>query len=128
MSRANQALVDKALRKLEAGKAREAFVTLKRLAEVGNEAAYPMLGYLYDVGEGTWKDVEQAVHWYLLGYKSGSSMCASNLATIYRDAGESRNEYKWYKRAAEMGDGDAQVEVAIRLLSGKGVRRNVKEA
>jgi TPR repeat protein len=128
MSYSDHAPVEKALRRLEAGKAREAFVALKSLAEAGNTEAYPMLGYLYDIGEGTWKDAKQARHWYELGYKSGSAICASNLATVCRDAGDSRNEYKWYRRAADLGDGDALVEVAIRLLSGKGVRRNLTGA
>jgi hypothetical protein len=87
-----------------------------------------MLGYLYDVGEGTWRDRKLAIHWYKLGYKAGSSMSAGNLATVYRDAGDARNEYKWYLNAAGLGDGDAMVEVAIRLLSGKGVRRNLRTA
>lgn len=120
--------VDAALRQYEEGDAAGAFAALKALAESGNDAAFPILGYLYDVGEGTRKNTKRAIHWYEQGYKAGSSMCASNLATIYRDAGDARKEFKWYQRGAAMDDGDAQVEVAIRLLTGKGVRRDLKEA
>ena len=120
--------VEKALWDLEAGREKKAFLTLKRLAEAGNKAAFPMLGYLYDVGQGTWRDPKLAMHWYMLGYRSGSATCASNIATVYRDAGNARREFEWYQRAVALGDGDAKLELAIRLLSGKGVRRNRKAA
>lgn len=48
----------------------------------------------------------------------------SNLATVYRDAGKPRLEHAWYLRAADMGDGDGLVDLAIRYLTGKGTRRN----
>jgi len=117
-----------ALRKLETGRPLEAFRELKVLAERGDEHAYHMLGYLYDVGEGTRRDRKKALHWYLRGYSVGNSSCATNIATIYRDAGESRKEFQWYSKAMALGDGDAELEVAIRLLSGKGVRRNLRRA
>jgi TPR repeat protein len=47
---------------------------------------------------------------------------------MYRDAGDAKNEYEWYRKAAALNDGDAELEVAIRLLSGKGVRRNLRMA
>jgi hypothetical protein len=47
---------------------------------------------------------------------------------MYRDVGDHRREFEWYRRAAAMADGDAKLEVAIRYLSGKGVRRSVARA
>jgi len=128
MSSLDQKAVEKALLDLEAGKDQKAFLALKRLAEAGNKEAFPMLGYLYDVGKGTWRDAKRAMHWYMLGYKSGSATCAANIATVYRDAGNASREFEWYKRAVALGDEDAKLDVAIRLLSGKGVRRNLKSA
>ena len=120
--------VNKALLLLEGGKAKKAFASLKQLAESGNEGAFHMLGYLYDVGEGTKRNTRAAMHWYQRGYETGNATSAANIATVYRDAGNAKKEFEWYKRAAALDDGDAELEVAIRLLSGKGVRRNVKTA
>ena len=77
--------VEKALWDLEAGREKKAFLTLKRLAEAGNKAAFPMLGYLYDVGQGTWRDPKLAMHWYMLGYRSGSATCTGDLSILEID-------------------------------------------
>jgi len=105
-----------------------AFAALKRLAENGDEGAYHMLGYMYDVGEGTRRSPRSAMRWYRRSYRAGSSTSAINIATMYRDAGDHRKEFEWYRRAAALDDGDAKLEVAIRYLSGKGVRRSIKLA
>jgi len=122
------ATVDDALLALETGKATRAFNMLKQLGESGDMDAYHMLGYLYDTGEGTRRSAKHAMTWYLRSYNAGNSSSATNIATMYREAGNSRKEFEWYARAAALGDGDADVEVAIRLLSGKGVRRNLNLA
>jgi TPR repeat protein len=128
MTRKRRMTVDSALLALEAGKATVAFRALKRLAESGDAGAYHMLGYLYDVGEGTRRNSQNAMRWYVRGYREGQSTCAINIATMYRDAGDTRKEFEWYQRAAALKDGDAKLEVAIRYLAGKGVRRSVKLA
>jgi TPR repeat protein len=120
--------VESALRAHETGKKVFAFRQLKRLAEASDEAAYFVLGYLYDSGEGTRRSTKKAMFWYLKSFNLGNSSAATNIATIYRDAGDAMREFEWYCRAADLGDGDADLEVAIRLLSGKGVRSNVKLA
>ena len=119
---------DAALGAYEAGKKVFAFRQLKRLAEACDESAYFMLGYFYDTGEGTRRNAKRAMYWYLQSFDRGNSAAATNIATMYREAGNSRREFEWYCRGAELGDGDAALEVAIRLLSGKGVRRNLKLA
>jgi len=126
--RKRPATVEEALRALESGRAATAFRSLKDLAESGVEDAFHMLGYLYDVGEGTRRSRKAAMLWYLRSYRTGRAISASNIATIYRDSGVHRREFEWYQRAATLGDGDAGLEVAIRYLSGKGVRRSLARA
>lgn len=119
---------DKALWALEKGRPAVAFRALKRLAESGEKDAYHMVGYLYDVGQGTRRNRRNAMHWYRRSYRAGCSMSAMNIATIYRDLGRPRAEFGWYERAAALGDGDALLEVAFRRLSGKGTRRSLRLA
>ncbi len=106
----------------------DAFIALKQCAERGEQSAFMMLGYMYDVGEGTCRDTAKAIYWYKQAYSCGDSAAAANIATVYRDQGKARLEFGWYKRAADLGDGDSMVEVGIRYLSGKGVRRNAARA
>ncbi len=120
--------VDQALLAHEAGDYGQAFCWLKSLAEQGAAEAYHMLGYLYDVGRGTRRSKAKAIYWYRKAYANGESASASNLATIYRDSGAARLEFEWYKRAADLGDGDALLEIGIRYLSGKGIRRSAAKA
>jgi uncharacterized protein len=120
--------VETALQALENGKHAVAFKSLRRLAEAGDAGAFHMLGYLYDVGEGTRRNPRKAMFWYLRGYEAGQSVSAVNIATMFRDAGDARKEFEWYRKAAALDDGDAELEVAIRLLAGKGVRRDLKLA
>ena len=87
-----------------------------------------MLGYLYDVGRGTRRSRAKAMLWYLKSYRTGNSSSASNIATMFRDSGKARLEFEWYRRAAALSDGDASLEIAIRYLSGKGVRRSLQSA
>jgi TPR repeat protein len=119
---------DDALRAHEAGRLVQAFRALKRLSEQGDSSAFHMLGYLYDVGEGTRRNRKLAIYWYTRSYRAGRAISASNLATVYRDLDKPKAEFDWYQRAAAMGDDDATLEVAIRYLSGKGTRRSLARA
>jgi TPR repeat protein len=106
------------------GDPKTAFRIIREWALAGDETAIQNLGYMYDRGEGTRRSRSQAMYWYRRSYRRGSSASASNIATIYRDEGKARLAFAWYKRAAVMGDGDAEVEVARRYTSGDGVAKH----
>ena len=121
---ANEKLRDDAYAAWEGGDARKAFRLFRALAEAGDKNAFHNLGYCYDVGFGTKKDRTKAFHWYLRAYRRGDSAAASNIATVYRDEGRHRLAFDWYRRAASMNDGDAEVEVAKLLMRGVGVGKH----
>lgn len=52
------------------------------------------------------------------------SMAMSNVAAAYRIMGNLRLSFRWFKRAADFGDGDAMVESGYCYQHGAGVRRN----
>jgi TPR repeat protein len=58
----------------------------------------------------------------------GDSSAMSNVAAAYRILGNFRLAARWYKRAAEQGDGDAMTDRAYCLQHGVGVRRNKRSA
>ncbi|MBX3695203.1 MAG: sel1 repeat family protein [Steroidobacteraceae bacterium] len=120
--------VDEALSALERGDDAAALRALRAWAARGDISACHMLGYLYDVGRGTRRNRRLAMHWYRRAYRRGSSISATNIATMYRDAARPRLEFKWHERAARLGDADAHVEVACRYIRGAGVAVNRRKA
>jgi TPR repeat protein len=105
-----------------------AFRLLRRAAESGDENAAGSLGHAYDVGQGTKHNVAQAIRWYRRAARSGDSTATSNLATVYRDAGRARLAFQWWKRAADMHDGDAAVDAGYCYQYGIGTRKNTANA
>jgi TPR repeat protein len=98
---------------------------MERAARGGDPSAMHNIGYYYDRGVGVRRDARRALFWYrtvlrIHGYESA----ANNIATIYRDRKDHKRAFVWYCKAAEAGDGDALVEVAVRYLRGRGVRRD----
>ena len=109
----------------DSGDFRTAFRLFAAQAQAGDHDVELNLGYFYDVGLGTRKNRVKAMYWYRRAYRRGSGAAASNIATIYRDEGRHAMEFAWYKRAAILQDGDAEVEIAKLYLSGSGVRKEV---
>ena len=101
-----------------------ALVWLRLAADRGDATAAVTVGYAYDVGLGTRADVELAIRWYRRAARAGSSMAASNLATVYRDLGKPRLAFRWWMRAFDMGDGDAAVDVGYGYQYGIGTRKD----
>ena len=127
MTKSTQLSIDRACIAYDKGRWAPAFRAFQVLAEQGDETAFLMLGYIYDTGRGARRNLAKALHWHLRAYKVGGdtgALAASNLATICRDHGDSRQEFQWYVRAAKLGDDDSLVEIGIRYLAGKGVRRS----
>jgi TPR repeat protein len=127
VSKSSQLSIDQACIAYDKGRLARAFRAFQHLAQSGDDTAFFMLGYAYDTGRGARKNRAKAIHWYLRAFNArggSATSAASNLATIYRDQGDARQEFRWYERAAKLGDGDAMVEVGIRYLAGKGVRRS----
>ncbi|HEX7664509.1 MAG TPA: tetratricopeptide repeat protein [Polyangiaceae bacterium] len=71
-------------------------------AERGYAKAFLNLGYCHDVGLGTARNVEQAIHWYRKAVRAGDLAAASNLATLWREQGDARKYVYWRERAREM--------------------------
>jgi TPR repeat protein len=105
-----------------------AFRLLNAAAEKGDAQAFVSLGFAYDTGLGTRRSKSQAVRWYRQAYRSGQSLGAANLATVYRDAGDFRRAFAWWMRAVVMGDGDAMGDTGYCYQYGIGVRKNIAAA
>lgn len=107
---------------------RAAVQFLRQAANAGDLTAACSLGYAYDVGLGVDRNIRLAVYWYRRAALKGYGPAAVNLATIYRDAGKSKQAFQWWNLAASRKDGDAAVDAAYCFQYGIGIRRDPVEA
>jgi uncharacterized protein len=100
---------------------------MERAARGGDPSAMHNIGYYYDRGVGVRRDPRRALFWYRAVWrKHRYESAANNIASIYRDRKDHRRAFVWYRKAADAGDGDALVEIAVRYLRGRGVRKNAE--
>jgi TPR repeat protein len=60
--------------------------------------------------------------------RAGDTTAELNIPVAYRDAGNMRRAFYWWKRCSDAGDGDACVDVGYCLHHGIGVRRDLPAA
>ena len=100
----------------------------RRAAEHGSAPAQNNFGILLGNGSGVRKNVEDALLWLRKAFHAGESCAAQNIAITYRENGDLTTAFKWFRRAAEAGDGDALIQLGIHYYWGKGARRNPRAA
>lgn len=101
---------------------------LKYAAESGEKSAFFPLACAFDCGSGVEKNEREALRWYHRSVKDGDGHAATNISTIYRDAGNLEMAFKWLCRARDMGDVDAAECVGYCYQLGIGVKQNLKLA
>jgi TPR repeat protein len=101
------------------GRLRSAFRLFLAAAKAGNADARAVVGQFYDEGVGTSASKDAALYWYRLAYRAGSALAANNLGVIWRERGEVKRALMWFLRALELGDEDANLEIAKLYLDMK---------
>jgi TPR repeat protein len=91
---------------------RSSFRLFLAAAKLGDVTAQLNLGYFYDVGIGVGRNRSKAIAWYKQAYRQGHGSAASNLGTIFRDEGDNGEALRWFKRAIEHRDFEANLEIA----------------
>jgi TPR repeat protein len=66
------------------GNLRAAFRLFLKAAQGGDRAAKLNVGYFYDKGLGTRRDLTAALYWYQRAYRAGDASAATNIGTIWR--------------------------------------------
>ncbi len=112
----------------DAGHFESARIFFERGAALGDGMCWSRLGLMYDNGVGCQVNKAMAMHCYKQAWKTRDLCAANNIAVLYREAGNRRLMFTWFKKAAMEGDGDALVEVAKCLMAGVGVRRDPSAA
>lgn len=105
-------LFERANEQWDRGQLRSAFRLFLLGAKYGDASAQHNLGYFYDVGIGAKPNREAALFWYKRAFRQGYGVAASNIGTIYRDDKSAKKALLWFQHAIELGDIDANLEVA----------------
>lgn len=99
--------------------------SFERGADLGSVECLTRLAYIYDQGLGVAPDKPRAMKLYRRAWRrSHSCVAANNIAILYREAGDRRLTFRWFQRAAQAGDGSAQLDLAKCYIDGEGVRAN----
>lgn len=98
--------------------ARQSF---ERGAALGSVECLTRLAYIYDVGLGIEADKQLAMRLYQKAWRQGRVVAAANnIAILYRESGNHRAMFRWFRRAADEGDGSALLDMAKCYLEGTG--------
>ena len=87
-----------------------------------------MISYMYQYGNGVEKDIEQAKFYYKSGALKGSADASWHYGLVCKDDMEYADAYKYFKLAAEKGQGMAMFELAKLYEDGLGVTQSKKSA
>lgn len=94
-------------------------------AKDGHTEALYHLGLCYEKGEGVKKDLDVAKKHLLQATSKGHIKALNALGRCHEGSAEA---FKFYKQAAEKGDSDGMVAVALCYYEGKGVAMDRKKA
>ena len=102
--------------------------SFERGAAHGDSYCWSRLGLMFDNGVGSDVDKVMAMRCYRRGWRGGDIVAANNIAILYRERGEWTAMFKWFKRAADAGDGGAYIEIAKCCITGAGTRKSPAQA
>jgi TPR repeat protein len=113
----------------EAGNHEFALQSYERGAALGDAFCVFRLAHMYDVGGlGVEPDKVRAMELYRRAWRKRCPGAANNIAILYRERGNPRAMFQWFKREAEQGDGSAHLDLAKCYLEGIGVRKCAQTA
>ena len=101
-------------------------------AEKGDAAAQTELGHMFEWGNGTPMDWDEAAKWYRKAAEQGNSDAQFNLVYMYAvgmaAAKDETEAVRWYRKEAEHGNGRAQLILGEHYYHGNGVSQDYAEA
>jgi len=111
---------------------KEAFDWWLLAAKSGDALAQYLVGFCYESGIGTKRNMSQALRWYLLASESSLLEAQISLGFIYEEGiGVDVNKieaYKWFKMAADQGDAIAKFHLASLCEDSASVFYDLKKA
>jgi len=112
-------LFDQAWEARDEGNSKKAFRLFYKAVQQGDSGCYLNLGYCYDEGIGTEKNVRKAIYWYKRAGKNGNSSGYNNIAVYYASIGKFEQAKRWYLRAFKKGNKSVALNLAKLGIDGK---------
>jgi len=97
-------------------------------ADLGSSYAMHGLGALYRDGSGVKKDRTKALALFEKAQELGNSHATYSLGKLNGDMKNDSEAVYWYKKGAWTGDRDAQANLGVHYMSGRGVKKNPEVA
>ena len=107
------------------GKALEYY---RSAADKGSAVSMFYLGFMYFSGDGVEKNIEESKKWLLKAGEAGLSYGFSNLGGLYNMSEDYSIAMEYFRKAADMGNGEAMCQIGLLYYSGKGVAKNIDTA
>jgi len=106
---------------LNRGRLHEAYELALRLATAGQSDAQMKLGWMYQVGKGVDRDLEQAKVWYRAALQTESPRAEFYLGTVYWNESAFPEAVAWFESAASHGFTPAMYQLGRMYRHGVGV-------
>lgn len=108
------------------------FLRIYREAEEGSRDAQFVVGYMYEQGEGTEIDYNEAAKYYSMAAQKGHEGAQHNLAVLYYTGRgvkqDMRQAYEWFYRAARSGVNISMCMLGSMYENGEYVKKDLKSA
>ena len=122
-----------AMKSLDSGNNKVAFLQFQKLAKSGDVDAQTMLGEMYLDGIGVEQDNKKAHYWIEKAALAGDKEAQYLLGFMYENGIDVKENLKtavsWYEKAANNGDVMAMYNLAfIYKNGGQGIKKNEKKA
>jgi TPR repeat protein len=112
-------------------KAFDEFVKIEKETN-GYHCAQYLIGYCYDYGHGTEKDLTKAVEWFAKSVAQGNSSAMVSLAFCYHNGfgvdEDKTKGFELYEKSALLGDSTAMNNVGMCYEDGEGVTKDLNKA
>ena len=100
----------------------------RSMADRGLAVAQFNVGLMYDNGQGTSKNEEEATKWYRLAADQGRSDAQYQLGHMFYRHDNYVEAARWFLRAADQGRADAQSSLGAMYAEGEGVPLDLVQA
>eukprot|EP01084_Bolivina_argentea_P309187 534786_1 len=94
----------------------KAFKYYKIAADYGNNIAEHKIGYFFEEGIGTKKNITKAMQWYKISASRNNADSCNNLANCYSDLNNKDIAIKYYEKALALGNCEAVYNYGSLLL------------
>ena len=106
----------------------DAFQAFQLAAKAGNTEAMSSLGYMYTMGLGRKRDLQQARQWYKDAADAGYPDGMAGVAYAYEIAQNYQQARQWYEKAAAAGSATGMENLGALYETGHGVAQDYQQA